>query len=68
MILYTVIPCYNEEKRLNFQAFQDFFARKEDAGKVMFLFVDDGSRDGTTAFLKTIIRLRAGSISLSRDV
>ncbi len=49
----VIIPCYNEEKRLNFQAFQDFFARKEDAGKVMFLFVDDGSRDGTTAFLKS---------------
>ncbi|MDX2001701.1 MAG: glycosyltransferase [Chitinophagales bacterium] len=41
-----IIPCYNEEQRLNFQPFQlapsNFF----------FLFVNDGSTDGTSALIR----------------
>ena len=45
-----VVPCYNEEKRLDTEAFRRF----EVAGhEVSFLFVNDGSRDGTLSLLKS---------------
>ena len=42
-----VVPCYNEEHRLDVQAFQQCL----DAD---FLFVDDGSRDGTRRVLESL--------------
>jgi glycosyltransferase involved in cell wall biosynthesis len=39
-----VVPCFNEEKRLDGEAFLDYARRHPDVG---FLFVDDGSRDRT---------------------
>jgi glycosyltransferase involved in cell wall biosynthesis len=39
-----VVPCYNERSRLDMDAFSSFSARYPDVG---FLFVDDGSDDGT---------------------
>ena len=42
-----VVPCYNEERRLNVQAFRDFTAAD-------FLFVNDGSRDGTLKLLQSL--------------
>jgi dolichyl-phosphate beta-glucosyltransferase len=45
----VVIPCYNEERRLNAAAF-DRFLRSEDACRL--LFVNDGSRDGTMDVLR----------------
>ena len=46
-----VIPCYNEERRLNKQAFKDFL---ESQDQVDFLFVNDGSHDQTLSVLKQL--------------
>src|ERR1043165_9106871 len=45
--LARVVPCYNEEKRLDLDAFRAF------SDRVGFLFVDDGSRDGTRRLLQS---------------
>jgi len=42
----VVIPCYNEEKRLDVAAFRDFRGAS-------FLFVNDGSTDGTLQLLRS---------------
>jgi dolichyl-phosphate beta-glucosyltransferase len=47
----TVIPCYNEEKRLNLEEFKNF-SRKDPRPR--FLFVDDGSTDGTLRLLEAL--------------
>ncbi|MCX5782863.1 MAG: glycosyltransferase [Elusimicrobia bacterium] len=41
-----IIPCYNEEKRLDMDAF------KEHCGECRFLFVDDGSTDRTSEIIR----------------
>jgi len=41
----VVVPCYNEEKRLDVAAFRGF-------GDADFLFVNDGSTDGTLELLR----------------
>jgi len=46
-----VIPCFNEEQRLAPEAFTGFMKQHRD---VAFLFVDDGSRDGTANVLERI--------------
>jgi len=46
--LTLVVPCYNEERRLDLDAFRSFDAGTDRIG---FLFVDDGSRDGTRQLL-----------------
>lgn len=43
-----VIPCYNESKRLNPQLFLDMLDKEEN---LSFVFVNDGSTDGTLAIL-----------------
>ena len=43
-----VVPCYNEERRFNAEAFVSF-ARQHPG--VSFIFVDDGSTDGTRRLL-----------------
>jgi glycosyltransferase involved in cell wall biosynthesis len=50
-----VVPCFNEEKRLNAKAFEDFV--RADAS-CSFLFVNDGSRDGTAALLAELCQRR----------
>src|SRR4051794_3820459 len=45
--LVLVVPCYNEEKRLDVAAFRAFEG-------VEFLFVNDGSRDGTLRVLQSL--------------
>ena len=49
----VVVPCYNEEHRLPVDAFRNFAV---DGSQVDFLFVNDGSTDGT---LQRLDKLRA---------
>jgi dolichyl-phosphate beta-glucosyltransferase len=46
-----VIPCYNEKDRLDVTSFRDF---KSSAHQVTFLFVNDGSTDGTHELLESL--------------
>jgi len=48
-----VIPCYNEAGRLNVGEFLEWAGRKPD---LLFLFVDDGSTDGTGGILDRLSR------------
>jgi len=49
--LTLVVPCYNEEKRLDAAAFRRVTV---DGHEVDFLFVNDGSRDGTLRLLESL--------------
>jgi dolichyl-phosphate beta-glucosyltransferase len=49
--LTLVIPCYNEEKRLNAEAFRSVAV---DGHEIDFLFVNDGSGDGTLSVLEKL--------------
>ena len=49
--LLLVVPCYNEEKRLDTEAFRAFAL---DSPDISFLFVNDGSRDGTLRLLQSM--------------
>jgi glycosyltransferase involved in cell wall biosynthesis len=49
VLVTIVVPCYNEEKRLPVEAFRNFASPG-----VRFLFVNDGSRDGTLRVLETL--------------
>ncbi|HEX3069092.1 MAG TPA: glycosyltransferase [Thermoanaerobaculia bacterium] len=49
--LTLVVPCYNEERRLDVEAFRQLSVPGHD---VDFLFVNDGSRDGTLRLLQTL--------------
>ena len=42
------VPCFNEERRLPIARFREFLATQPDVG---FVFVDDGSTDGTRELL-----------------
>lgn len=47
-----VIPCYNEEARLDVAAFRAFAEAHDD---ISLLFVDDGSRDNTRGVLERVV-------------
>ena len=49
--LTLVVPCYNEERRLDVEAFRNLSIPSHD---VDFLFVNDGSRDGTLRLLQIL--------------
>jgi dolichyl-phosphate beta-glucosyltransferase len=49
--LTLVVPCYNEEKRLDAAAFRGVAV---DGHDIDFLFVNDGSRDGTLRLLESL--------------
>lgn len=53
----VVVPCYNEENRLSADRFLEFASRNAD---YRFLFVDDGSTDGTFKLLESL-RLKQNS-------
>jgi dolichyl-phosphate beta-glucosyltransferase len=62
-----VVPCYNEEKRLDLVAFSDFLDRVPD---VRLVFVNDGSKDATVEVLETLHGAypdRVEILSLSRN-
>ena len=62
-----VVPCYNEEKRLDVPAFLDFLQR---APEVRFVFVNDGSSDATLSVLATLHAAHPDQVevlSLSRN-
>lgn len=48
-----VVPCYNEEKRLDTAAFLAFVADR--GPELRFLMVDDGSSDGTATVLQSLV-------------
>lgn len=75
LILYVVIPCYNEElmlketiKQLG-KKFDKLIKQKKISKKSKVMFVDDGSTDKTWELIKTIHRKkpRFTGISLSRN-
>ncbi len=49
--LTLVVPCYNEERRLDVEAFRGVSV---DGHDVNFLFVNDGSGDGTLGILESL--------------
>jgi dolichyl-phosphate beta-glucosyltransferase len=53
-LVIIVIPCYNEARRFNTQAFKAF---TPDRYQVRFLFVDDGSTDETWNVLQSLSAL-----------
>lgn len=55
-----VVPCYNEEKRLNRGAFLESASKSEG---LHFIFVDDGSSDGTAAIIEEMRRADPARIS-----
>ncbi|EFC91084.1 glycosyl transferase family 2 [Dethiosulfovibrio peptidovorans DSM 11002] len=46
---WIIVPCFNEGRRLNLDAFRKYLRSHEDTG---FCFVDDGSQDNTWARLE----------------
>ncbi len=58
-----VIPCYNESERLDIKAFSEYAGRD---GRVFFLFVNDGSTDGTQEVLEGLHRLDPDTFRLIR--
>jgi len=59
-----VVPAYNEEKRLDVRELEAFVAQQEG---IDFLFVDDGSTDGTFQLLDSLTR-RLPRVSVLRMV
>lgn len=64
--LLVVVPCYNEEGRLDVAAYKLF---KHHNGNIDFLFVDDGSNDQTPDILHVLTETDGiYSLRLSRNV
>jgi dolichyl-phosphate beta-glucosyltransferase len=56
-----VVPCYNEESRLDVPAFDAFLAASP---KVGFVFVNDGSKDGTLTVLRKFAAAWPGRVQV----
>ncbi len=56
-----IVPCYNEEKRLDIAAFRDY------PGDCHFLFVDDGSTDRTAEIIRPYIGDRIALLELKAN-
>ncbi len=68
MHVVIVVPCYNEAHRLPVEAFRDFTLS---GGKVEFLFVNDGSSDGTLSLLERLHSadpVKFGVLNLDRNI
>lgn len=50
-MIVLVVPCYNEEKRLDLEAFEEGAQ-----GEMHVVFVDDGSKDNTVAMIQKFIQ------------
>lgn len=63
-----IIPCYNEEKRINLDAFGSFLSSKEET--YSFLFVNDGSKDNTAGLIESFCENRANAelLNLKKNV
>jgi dolichyl-phosphate beta-glucosyltransferase len=59
----VVVPCFNEAKRLDPQAFGNFLERTPD---VTLLFVDDGSTDDTPLVLEQLRQQNSRQVSTMR--
>src|SRR5512134_648708 len=56
-----VVPCYNEEKRLRAAEFISFASREK---SVSFIFVNDGSTDGTSSVLKKLVEANPAQFAI----
>lgn len=56
-----VIPCYNEVQRFSLSDYAEYYNARPD---VSFVFVDDGSTDGTPALLKPFASGRGGRVAV----
>ena len=54
-----VVPCFNEEKRISIEYWQDLIESMQD---VLYIFVDDGSSDKTLSILETICKNNSARI------
>ena len=53
--LLLIVPCFNEEKRIDLNAFLTYFTTSS-AGIVDFLFANDGSKDNTSKLITDFIK------------
>lgn len=58
-----VVPCYNEAQRLDVDAFARFASANPEVG---FLFVDDGSSDGTGSVIAKLLDRNPSQFQLKR--
>jgi glycosyltransferase involved in cell wall biosynthesis len=64
---WIIVPCFNEGRRLNLDAFREYLGSHEDTG---FCFVDDGSQDDTWERLETMrsaFPRQAATLRLNRN-
>lgn len=67
-MIYLVVPCFNEVKRLDFNAFTDYQSASLFTRPVQLIFVDDGSSDGTSEWIQQkISELKSTAGSLAQD-
>jgi dolichyl-phosphate beta-glucosyltransferase len=57
----VVVPCFNEEKRLDCDSFRAFASKRPECG---FLFVNDGSTDRTAEVLNSIVSSDSDSFAV----
>jgi dolichyl-phosphate beta-glucosyltransferase len=60
--LHLVVPCYNEARRLDADAFRRFARGQDDTS---FLFVDDGSTDATPRLLADLAASTGGRVDVA---
>ena len=60
-----VVPCYNEEVKLQLSEFSRFF--KTD-NSTFFCFVDDGSTDGTKRIVADFVKKNPNELNLSSSL